>query len=143
MISFHAAFLSLPPSNTLSPVNTRFKGVRISTMDRLLPNMPPAGPASVDGLLLGIGPLLPPPPILLKPKPPRLLPSIGEAGGVELRRPVRDEPKYDVAGRGEDGDIANEPDDNFGLDGSERSCSMMSFVCVRSVCEILPWSTMS
>ena len=74
--------------------------------------------------------------MLLKPKPPRLLPSMGEAGGVELRRPVSDEPKYEVAGRGEEGDMANELDDSFGLDGSERSCSMMSFVCVRSVCDI-------
>jgi hypothetical protein len=46
MIVFQAAFLSLPPSSTLSLVNTRFRGARRSMIDRARLNV---WPASVDG----------------------------------------------------------------------------------------------
>lgn len=46
MINFQAAFLSLPPSSTLSFVNTRFNGARRSIMDRARLKV---CPASVEG----------------------------------------------------------------------------------------------
>ena len=46
MIVFQAAFLSFPPSRTLSFVNVRFSGARRSMMDRARLNV---WPASVDG----------------------------------------------------------------------------------------------
>lgn len=46
MINFQAAFLSFPPSKTLSFVNTRLRGARRSIMDRARLNV---CPASVEG----------------------------------------------------------------------------------------------
>lgn len=46
MINFQAAFLSFPPSNTLSFVKTRFNGARRSMIDRARLNV---CPASVEG----------------------------------------------------------------------------------------------
>jgi hypothetical protein len=46
MINFQAAFLSFPPSNTLSLVRTRLRGARRSMIDRARLNV---CPASMEG----------------------------------------------------------------------------------------------
>lgn len=46
MINFHAAFLSFPPSSTLSFVRTRFNGARRSMIERARLKV---CPASVEG----------------------------------------------------------------------------------------------
>jgi len=84
MINFQAAFLSFPPSSTLSLVNTRLSGARRSIIDLARLNV---CPASIDGR--------------------RRIEPVGEDGiddgGVDPNRLERDELKYDDEGRaGED-----------------------------------------
>jgi hypothetical protein len=93
MINRHAAFLSLPPSRMDSPVRTRLSGILFSTMDRDRANARGV-PASIDGRRRGIG-------------------AVGVEGdepkrGVDGEVPKRDEkeePKYEVLGRGDEGDM--------------------------------------
>lgn len=114
MINFQAAFLSFPPSRTLSLVKTRLRGARRSIMERARLN---ACPASVDGR--------------------RRMEPVGDEGmdegGVVPKRFDSDELKYEDEGRaGEEGVMAMGDeiiDADMGREGEleVNNCSWMSF----------------
>lgn len=112
MIDLQAAFLSFPPSNTLSFVKTRLSGARRSMIDRARLNV---CPASIDGR--------------------RRIEPVGDEGmddgGVVPNRDEREELKYDELGRaGEEalmamGEETIDADNGLGmeLELDVRSCS--------------------
>lgn len=107
MISFHALFLSFPPSRNDSPVSVRFRGIRFSTIDLDLTWLKP--PVS-DGLR-------------------RILGDDGrDEEGEVPKRWVEDEPDVDL---GDAGDITMEVAGVLGDDEDTRSCSWMR--CIYSL----------